>query len=808
MQQSTMAAGSSEGRVLEMSREYHARRRRRTVCCPTSAMSFGRNQLLLALLDPDLHSSLTPRLILTCDNTELFAQLPLILAAVQRVGETRGKRHEFIALVHALRARVASCRAIKLRFILLTKLPSYQSFWDIKLMHRRHAYPAAWATLAALRHAHSSDCRDEEQTDDELVMPVTTPSQNGPFCTVDELCSTSNCTTTSSASQNDAVSIPSRLSVGSVSEVALEWYQDKQALYRYAVNELFKNGGGVPMRDHMRHLRVHRNSFYASELVDTVMERVNFTDRAQAVEIAQQLQDAKLITRVSGSSSPFADNNKLYQSKIALHRMCEKKIFVKTSRGEPIACLDDTACSSPDEQPIQTVQLAMPCDMIDLQSIDFWRESVYLSNPTLGHSFGYRSITHPMRCCQSCMQDDSNEAGRSSIDSDMESIGSSDLSDISGNVSDWTNSASTSFMSNLASMSSMPGADLFAMSGLADHSLSHGVISNVVVKKVFSSIARPMIVELRQVDEDAVVDSGDYHSAVSPNLLIKEGDNLGLDLSVELMFQCFNVIWRESAEFFPSSAPVPYAFTYDVFPTGVKKGFMEAVSGLTSLKDFNWHRWLKRVKEDAAVGARMVASAAGSYVAAAIVGAADRHQENVQIRDDGTMLHIDFGYILGARPPIDGPRFSIYPEMRSAFEKANLWDLFVNTCVNAFLAVRRQAPAVIRTAALLFTKFGQEDIAVRDFLHTSLNTHEPTEFEAGNVVRMQIMQSSSAWKTKFKSYSHDKIDPAFYAALERGFPPAVLAMKIVDAKQSGSCKKRKSVATSISVPGPRLALEL
>eukprot|EP00173_Palmaria_palmata_P000899 Plantae.Rhodophyta-Palmaria_palmata.ctg1461.p1 GENE.Plantae.Rhodophyta-Palmaria_palmata.ctg1461~~Plantae.Rhodophyta-Palmaria_palmata.ctg1461.p1 ORF type:complete len:443 (-),score=88.28 Plantae.Rhodophyta-Palmaria_palmata.ctg1461:185-1432(-) len=326
---------------------------------------------------------------------------------------------------------------------------------------------------------------------------------------------------------------------------------------------------------------------------------------------------------------------------------------------------------------------------------------------------------------------------------------------------------------------------------------SPGIVSSVKILKVFSSIASPMIVQLRSMVEGAEVGTDTGHDASDDLLLVKEGDNLGQDMCVELLFMGLNSLWANSFDLFPDPDAVPFSYAYEVFPTAAKQGFMQAVPGLTSLRDFDWDKWVETRGKDPDAVNQMVRSAAGSYIGAYIVGAADRHTENVQIQDNYTLLHIDFGFVLGDQPPIDGPHIAIYPEMHDALEKVGAWDDFVDTCENAFLAVRREASVATRMAVGIFSKFGFDAHRVREYITGpfSLNTHEPSELVASAKVRNLVKHSSQNWKTKFKSYSHDVIDPAFYSMLQARFPPAVLAMKIVDSKQSSS-KKLEDQTTS------------
>jgi hypothetical protein len=143
--------------------------------------------------------------------------------------------------------------------------------------------------------------------------------------------------------------------------------------------------------------------------------------------------------------------------------------------------------------------------------------------------------------------------------------------------------------------------------------------------------------------------------------------------------------------------------------------------------------------------------------------------------------------------------------MEAAFRAVGAWERFVDECEAAFLTIRRAAPAVIRTAVLMFTKAGFPAQVVREYLSgpLSLNTRAASEGAAGAVVRRFVVKSSQHWRTKLKSYSHQKIDPAFYSALESGYAPAVLAMKIVDSKQQAALKRhaRHSMRLSaVSVP--------
>ena len=68
---------------------------------------------------------------------------------------------------------------------------------------------------------------------------------------------------------------------------------------------------------------------------------------------------------------------------------------------------------------------------------------------------------------------------------------------------------------------------------------------------------------------------------------------------------------------------------------------------------------IKEMKFDSAQESKLVASAAASYIAAYVLGLKDRHYDNILlIPTEGTLFHIDFGFIFGMSPSLDTVSFS------------------------------------------------------------------------------------------------------------------------------------------------------
>lgn len=162
------------------------------------------------------------------------------------------------------------------------------------------------------------------------------------------------------------------------------------------------------------------------------------------------------------------------------------------------------------------------------------------------------------------------------------------------------------------------------------------------------------------------------------------------------------------------------------------------------------------------------------------------------------MLHIDFSYILGCKPPIDGPPISLSPDMVSAFQRVGAWDTFVSLCASAFLALRRRAPALQRLCAAVFGKAGFTGKEVEAFLTgpSSLATaSDYTEEEAAQAVRKQVERSADDVGNWFKEFTHEHVVPGWYRLLKKGFPPAMAVMQFVDERQQRKAEQKAAAAS-------------
>lgn len=513
-------------------------------------------ELLALLLAPDLDDSLTPGAIIGSTNTALFHLLPLILAAIHRLGESSAKRDTFVTLISVLRARIAACRGLKLRFLLLIKNAGFAKQWEVKLVHRKDCYTSARHVL------------------DDLARDLKSQNESGRSFKMAR-----------SLTQVDRAD----------SKDVEGWVDNTDMVIAFAIKKLLHKTRGIRTRPMKWHMRTVKNAFHGAELVDGIMERANFTYREEARMLAQKLVDLGMVHKMGSRAQKLTDDNrKVYQCRIALQRDDQGHCRLVTDNGV-IKEWDKVLCEPFTKVSQIEIQLAM--DMIDLQSYEFWTNSVYIKGVEKGHHYGYRAVTHPLHCLGS------------DIDSHIDT--SKALSD-------------DPFLSEDSGLTD--GDDLsVSYGGISLEDINHlqedaAVVGSVIVRKVFASIARPMIVELRIPMENADLDSDDHHTILRPGLLVKEGDNLMQDLGVEIMFQCFNHVWAHSTVYADKESEVPFSVHYEVFPTSPSQGFMEAVTGLQSLKSYNWQQWRDEHGSSKARVNEMLRSTVGAYVGTYVCG--------------------------------------------------------------------------------------------------------------------------------------------------------------------------------------------
>lgn len=179
--------------------------------------------------------------------------------------------------------------------------------------------------------------------------------------------------------------------------------------------------------------------------------------------------------------------------------------------------------------------------------------------------------------------------------------------------------------------------------------------------------------------------------------ILKRGDDPRQDLGVLRLFAVFNVMWARESVCGEFGLPV-VALTYNVMPIQVDMELIQFVDNLVPLRHI-----LQYAGQFCERGLhRLITTAAGAFTAAFVLGIRDRHDENIVIcKDDGSLFNIDFGNILGDTPSIDTSEFAITNNFKEVV--GNLWEPFVDLCVEAFLALRKHFSMVVGLAYVMLS---------------------------------------------------------------------------------------------------------
>lgn len=264
------------------------------------------------------------------------------------------------------------------------------------------------------------------------------------------------------------------------------------------------------------------------------------------------------------------------------------------------------------------------------------------------------------------------------------------------------------------------------------------MVSKVKIEKVFKSNAKPVLMSALQKHSDS------KYKHIS-RFIAKRGDDLRLDAGAMHMFRFFNSIWSEEGLSY-DGYPVQ-CLLYIVVPMGTDFGCIEYIphcKALRNAKDYFGKFGKEELKN-------LVASSAGSYIASFVLGVRDRHFDNVLIRKDGTLFHIDFGYVMGSKLFMDTSKIAITGDLCRLFEEE--WEHFIETAVNAFMTLRLHYDEILEFSHLVFADIDLECDSEQQFLWKMLNLHL-TDRGAEDAIRNKLASAPTKWNTKIKNAAH------------------------------------------------------
>mmetsp|Transcript_4748 Transcript_4748/g.6641 ORF Transcript_4748/g.6641 Transcript_4748/m.6641 type:complete len:256 (-) Transcript_4748:99-866(-) len=236
----------------------------------------------------------------------------------------------------------------------------------------------------------------------------------------------------------------------------------------------------------------------------------------------------------------------------------------------------------------------------------------------------------------------------------------------------------------------------------------------------------------------------EVESKIAPmKIIVKQGDDFRQDVATMTVFRLFNHLWRKSGLQHQNTDVRCHA--YSTCATGIKIGAIEYVENCFSLSRVQKIQPLSKDKIR-----KLVATGAGSYIASFVLGIRDRHDENIMIRADGVMFHIDFGRVFGDALLLDTDSFAITKEFRDEIG-TEVFNEFVRICLLAF-EVLRDPKNVHLIHALVPTMFSVifPKEKVSGFLTKSLMLGVDRETARATLMK-QIVNAPESYRTYFKN---------------------------------------------------------
>ncbi|XP_054809368.1 phosphatidylinositol 3-kinase, root isoform [Prosopis cineraria] len=191
-------------------------------------------------------------------------------------------------------------------------------------------------------------------------------------------------------------------------------------------------------------------------------------------------------------------------------------------------------------------------------------------------------------------------------------------------------------------------------------------------------------------------------------IIFKKGDDIRQDqLVVQMVSLMDRLLKLENLDL--------HLTPYKVLATGQDEGMLEFIPSRSLAQILSEHRsiisYLQKFHPDdqgpfgitAACLETFIKSCAGYSVITYILGIGDRHLDNLLLRDDGRLFHVDFGFILGRDPKPFPPPMKLCKEMVEAMggAESQYYTRFKSYCCEAYNILRKSSNLILNLFYLM-----------------------------------------------------------------------------------------------------------
>lgn len=194
--------------------------------------------------------------------------------------------------------------------------------------------------------------------------------------------------------------------------------------------------------------------------------------------------------------------------------------------------------------------------------------------------------------------------------------------------------------------------------------------------------------------------------------------------------------------------------TYDVLPLNNNSSLVEIIDNCETMYHImhklkstalNYILDENRNEKIGEIKTKFIKSIAAYSVITYLLGIGDRHLDNIMVKKDGRMFHIDFDYILGKDPILNDPGIRITPEMVQDIGGYGsiYYEEFENLCSVMYNTLRRKIDIFMNMLVLL-PKMSNFDMSEKTIEKRIINKFIPGENEKDAKIHLvKNMQTQS-----------------------------------------------------------------
>eukprot|EP00672_Neobodo_designis_P012754 CAMPEP_0174881140 /NCGR_PEP_ID=MMETSP1114-20130205/84111_1 /TAXON_ID=312471 /ORGANISM="Neobodo designis, Strain CCAP 1951/1" /LENGTH=604 /DNA_ID=CAMNT_0016116533 /DNA_START=38 /DNA_END=1852 /DNA_ORIENTATION=- len=247
-------------------------------------------------------------------------------------------------------------------------------------------------------------------------------------------------------------------------------------------------------------------------------------------------------------------------------------------------------------------------------------------------------------------------------------------------------------------------------------------------------------------------------------MVVKAGDDLRQEELALQLIGCFNTIWQEAGL---TVQVRPFAAMATTFNGGILEFVGDALS-IDSLKkkarvQSLHHFFLNAYGGEGTPAFKMAQrnfaeSMAGYSIISYLLNIKDRHNGNLMLARDGTLIHIDFGFMFASSPGginFESAPFKLSPELLAVLGGVNdpVFGYFKVLLYQAFAAARARAEELLAAVQLMLPcstlpSFGSDAPAALQQMRLKFALHLQSETEVAKLIWRMVEESVDNWRTR------------------------------------------------------------